>query len=122
MMAPIPLVMFADLACPFACVTAFRLRKLREAYRGETRTVGGKVSAHSSSFTPVCDCFVIALSLTRWIACYDRYISYNDMVEKQVLSSDQARSDQARKESTLCVSAVVVETRTMILGIVAILR
>lgn len=31
---PIPLAMYADLACPYAYVTAYRLRKLRDEYRG----------------------------------------------------------------------------------------
>lgn len=34
MTGPTPLAMYADLACPFAYVTAYRLRKLREEYRG----------------------------------------------------------------------------------------
>ena len=34
MTVPIPLAMYADLACPYAYVTAYRLRKLREEYRG----------------------------------------------------------------------------------------
>ena len=34
MTAPIPIAMYADLACPYAYVSAYRLRKLREEYRG----------------------------------------------------------------------------------------
>ncbi len=34
MMAPIPLAMYADLACPYAYVSAYRLRKLRDEYHG----------------------------------------------------------------------------------------
>lgn len=34
MMAPIPIAMYADLACPYAYVSAYRLRKLRDEYRG----------------------------------------------------------------------------------------
>ena len=34
MTAPIPVAMYADLACPYAYVTAYRLRKLRDEYRG----------------------------------------------------------------------------------------
>ena len=34
MTAPIPIAMYADLACPYAYVTAYRLRKLRDQYRG----------------------------------------------------------------------------------------
>lgn len=34
MTASIPIAMYADLACPYAYVTAYRVRKLRNAYRG----------------------------------------------------------------------------------------
>ena len=34
MTAPISIAMYADLACPYAYVSAYRLRKLREEYRG----------------------------------------------------------------------------------------
>lgn len=34
MTAPVPIAMYADLACPYAYVSAYRLRKLREEYRG----------------------------------------------------------------------------------------
>jgi predicted DsbA family dithiol-disulfide isomerase len=34
MTAPIPIAMYADLSCPYAYVSAYRLRKLREEYRG----------------------------------------------------------------------------------------
>ncbi len=34
MTAPIPIAMYADLACPYAYVSAYRLRKLRDEYRG----------------------------------------------------------------------------------------
>jgi predicted DsbA family dithiol-disulfide isomerase len=34
MVEPIHIAMYADLACPFAYVTAYRLRKLRDEYRG----------------------------------------------------------------------------------------
>lgn len=34
MMAPIPIATYADLACPYAYVTAYRVRKLRNEYRG----------------------------------------------------------------------------------------
>ncbi|HET9999332.1 MAG TPA: DsbA family protein [Ktedonobacteraceae bacterium] len=34
MTEPIPIAMYADLACPYAYVSAYRLRKLREEYRG----------------------------------------------------------------------------------------
>ncbi len=34
MIGPIPLAMYADLACPYAYVSAYRLRKLRSEYRG----------------------------------------------------------------------------------------
>ncbi len=34
MTAPIPIAMYADLACPYAYVSACRLRKLRNEYRG----------------------------------------------------------------------------------------
>jgi predicted DsbA family dithiol-disulfide isomerase len=33
MTAPIPIAMYADLACPYAYVSAYRLRRLREEYR-----------------------------------------------------------------------------------------
>jgi predicted DsbA family dithiol-disulfide isomerase len=34
MAAPIPIAMYADLSCPYAYVSAYRLRKLRDEYRG----------------------------------------------------------------------------------------
>ncbi len=34
MTASIPIAMYADLACPYAYVSAYRLRKLRDEYRG----------------------------------------------------------------------------------------
>lgn len=34
MAVPIPIAMYADLACPYAYVSAYRLRKLRHEYRG----------------------------------------------------------------------------------------
>lgn len=34
MTAPIPIAMYADLACPYAYVSTYRLRKLHDAYRG----------------------------------------------------------------------------------------
>jgi predicted DsbA family dithiol-disulfide isomerase len=34
MTVPISIAMYADLACPYAYVSAYRLRKLRDAYRG----------------------------------------------------------------------------------------
>lgn len=34
MAKPIPIAMYADLACPYAYVSAYRLRTLREEYRG----------------------------------------------------------------------------------------
>jgi predicted DsbA family dithiol-disulfide isomerase len=34
MAKPIPIAMYADLACPYAYVSAYRLRKLRDEYRG----------------------------------------------------------------------------------------
>jgi predicted DsbA family dithiol-disulfide isomerase len=33
-MAPVHIALYADVACPFAYVTAFRLRRLRDEYRG----------------------------------------------------------------------------------------
>jgi hypothetical protein len=35
MAEPIPIVMYADLACPYAYVSAYRVRKLRDEYRGK---------------------------------------------------------------------------------------
>jgi len=34
MTEPIPIAMYADLSCPYAYVSAYRLRKLRDEYRG----------------------------------------------------------------------------------------
>ncbi|SRR5579884_1189490 len=34
MSKPVTIAMYADLACPYAYVSAYRLRKLREEYRG----------------------------------------------------------------------------------------
>lgn len=34
MTAPVPIAMYADFACPYAYVSAYRLRTLREEYRG----------------------------------------------------------------------------------------
>jgi len=36
MAEPIPIAMYADLACPYAYVSAYRLRKLRDEYRGSS--------------------------------------------------------------------------------------
>lgn len=41
MRGPVSLAMYADLACPYAYVTAYRLRKLRDEYRG-TIVIGHK--------------------------------------------------------------------------------